>query len=420
MAEGRRLGVVVENVLSNYAYVGLMAGVTLFLTPLYVRWLGAEQWGLVALCITVQAVLFLLDAGLAQVAPREFASAVEDRAAQWQLFVRFRALYGRIALAAFVVGQSAVGWMLADTQFASVAGAELALRLVLCQFALTFLNSAPMALWNGLQEQRRANVRQASFLAGKHALALGMVGGGWASAWAYVLPFVVVGAIEVGLNYRAVRRRYADVAAAKPVESVGSAGLLSRIGGFGVAVLAGMATTQIDRVLMASWLTVDVFGAYAVVVTFGLAFMNLQQPLQKAFLPRVVSAGAGSASTLFWLTAVLCALPCLLVAWQAHRVLVLWLGAELVHPDAARVLAWALVGVALNGLYAADYTRMVAANAWRVVLFINLTILVGQAALLAWAVPRWGMVAGGWSWALCGATQFCLGRWWALREGKGS
>jgi len=416
MADRRSLRVVVENVLSNYAYVGLMAGVTLFLTPLYVRWLGPEQWGLVALCITVQAVLFLLDTGLAQVAPREFASTLGDRAAQWRLFKRFRGLYGRIALVAFVGGQLSVGWMLAGTELAKVDGAEMALRLVLCQFALTFLNSAPMALWNGLQEQRRANVRLASFLMGKHVLALGLVGLLAASAWAYVLPFVLVGLVEVVLNYRTVQRGFADVSGLGEADGEAS-GLLARIGGFGVAVLAGMATTQIDRVLMAVWLPVDVFGAYAVVVTFGLAFMNLQQPLQKAFLPRVVAAGAGSASTLFWLTVVLCALPCLLVAWQAEWVLTAWLGAALVHPDAPVVLSCALVGVAFNGLYAADYTRLVAANAWRVVLFINLTILFGQAALLAWATPRWGMLAGGASWVLCGVVQFCLGRWWAWREG---
>ena len=83
------------------------------------------------------------------------------------------------------------------------------------------------------------------------------------------------------------------------------------------------------------------------------------------------------------------------------------------------VLAWVLVGMALNGMYAADYTRMVAANAWRAVMLINGLILVGQVALLTWATPRWGVEAGGWSWALCGAVQFVGGRCWALRLGEG-
>ena len=90
-----------------------------------------------------------------------------------------------------------------------------------------------------------------------------------------------------------------------------------------------------------------------------------------------------------------------------------------VSAELAVVLSWVLVGMALNGMYAADYTRMVAANAWRVVLGINLLILLAQVIVLWWATPRWGVVAGGWSWALCGAVQFIGGRCWSWRRGDG-
>lgn len=418
MRDGRRWHTLLENVLANYAYVGLMAVVTIFLTPIYVRTLGPSEWGVVALCLTVQAVLFLLDAGLGQVAPREFASVANDRLAQWRLYLRFKGLYARLALLAMLLGQLAVGPLLSSSELAGVASAEWALRLVLVQFALTFANLGPLGLWNGLQQQRLANVRQASFLMAKHGAALLLLLSWKAEAWVYVLPFVVVGLLEVWLNMRRVRLAYADVRVPETTPTP-MTGLLSRVGGFGLAVLLGMATTHADRVLMASMLPVSSFGMYAVVVTFGLAFMNLQQPLQKAFLPRVVAHGGAAASTLFWATLVLCALPCLLVAWQSQWVLELWLGPDKVSAELALVLSWVLVGIALNGMYAADYTRMVAANAWRVVLCINLLILVAQVIVLWWATPRWGVVAGGWSWALCGAVQFVGGRCWSWRRGDG-
>ena len=105
----RRWQTVVDNVLANYAYVGLMAAVTIFLTPLYVRTLGPIEWGVVALCLTVQAVLFLLDAGLGQVAPREFASVTNDRLAQWRLYLRFRGLYAKLALLAMALTMQRLG-----------------------------------------------------------------------------------------------------------------------------------------------------------------------------------------------------------------------------------------------------------------------------------------------------------------------
>ena len=143
----RRWQTVVDNVLANYAYVGLMAAVTIFLTPLYVRTLGPIEWGVVALCLTVQAVLFLLDAGLGQVAPREFASVTNDRLAQWRLYLRFRGLYAKLALLAMALGQLVVGPLLSSSELAGVDSAEWALRLVLVQFSLTFANLGPLGLW---------------------------------------------------------------------------------------------------------------------------------------------------------------------------------------------------------------------------------------------------------------------------------
>lgn len=403
-----------RNVLSNYAYVGLMAVVTLFLTPVYVRTLGAAEWGAVALCITFQGVLFLLDAGLGQVAPREFASVQGDRARQYALYHRFEMVYARGALLTWLLGQALLGWLLPQVSPGISEDGVWAVRLALTQFALTFANSAPMGLWNGLQMQQRANLRQAGFLALKHAGALLCVVGVSAQAWAYVLPFVVVGVVETAFNVFTVHREYRSEAAAwragQGAQAPSLSVLMSHLGGFGVAVLAGMLTSQMDRLMLASRLPLQDFGIYALAVTFGLAFMNLQQPLQKAFLPRVVMA-QGEARHLFWAVALVCGVPCLLVAGWSQEVLQLWLGERGRDPRMAGVLSLVLVGVMFNALYAADYTRLVAANAWRVVLGINGVILVVQWALLTWGLTPWGMRAGGWSWVACGGLQFVLGRW---------
>lgn len=417
MAERQGRWLVWENVLANYAYVGLMALVTLFLTPVYVRLLGPTEWGAVALCITFQSVLFLLDAGLGQVAPREFASVQVDRARQHALYRRFQQIYLTGGLGAWVLGQVLVGWLVPRISPDVSESGMWAVRLILTQFVLTFANSAPMGLWNGLQMQKRANLRQAGFMALKHLGALACVTMLAPAAWAYVLPFVVVGVLETGLNLWTVRHEYRDLHEEGGAAQTPSLGvLLSHVGGFGVAVLAGMLTSQIDRLYLAPRLSLQDFGAYSLAVTLGLAFMNLQQPLQKAFLPKVVAA-QGSAKTLFLATLVVCALPCVVVAAWSAEVLHLWVGQRAVVPDSATVLSLVLVGVAFNGLYAADYTRLVAARAWRPVLGINVLILLVQAALLAWGVALWGMRAGGWSWVACGLMQFSLGRLWFMWKG---
>lgn len=407
--EGRWL--MLENVLANYAYVGLMAGVTLFLTPLYVKRLGPEQWGAVALCMTVQGLLLLLDAGLGQVTPREFALRRDDRPGQWLLFVQILRIYGGVALAVLVFGQGLAGWLV--PRFSAGAGDDAiwAVRLVVCQFVLSFVNSAPTGLWGGLMQQRRANVRLAGFMALKHGLALLLVFNWHATAWAYLLPFAVIGCIELAANLLTVRHEFSDVRSLAPASAAaGPANLLGKIGGFGAAVLVGMMTTQIDRALLASRLHLTEFGVYALVANFALAFMNLQIPLQKAFLPRVVSHGGRSANQLLYAVLVMCVLPCALASMFSTQVLTLWLHDAAIAEKGAPVFSLVLLGVALNGIYGAYYTRLVASNAWRYILMTNVLILIAQAVVLFWGVPSIGMLAGGWSWLVCGAMQCMLGR----------
>ncbi|MGC4062645.1 MAG: oligosaccharide flippase family protein [Aquabacterium sp.] len=408
---------VLENVLSNYAYVGLMAAVTLFLTPVYVRLLGPLEWGAVALCITFQSALFLLDAGLGQVAPREFAAMQSDRRSQYALYLRFRQIYGVGALAAWMLSQLVVDGLVRHLHPEATESGLWAVRLILTQFALTFANSAPLGLWNGLQMQKRVNLRQAGFMALKHAGALACVSYVAPQAWAYVLPFVAVGCVETAFNWWTVRHEYRDqLSSSDEVQVPSLQGLLSHVGGFGIAVLVGMLTSQIDRLYLASHLSLKDFGVYALAVTFGLAFMNLQQPLQKAFLPRVV-ASQESAKALFLSTLVICALPCLLVAWRAQDVLHLWLRTKALGVEAGHLLSLVLVGVAFNGLYAADYTRMVASRAWRPILLINGLILLTQFVILSLLAPAIGMLAGGWAWVACGVMQFALAKVWFARIG---
>lgn len=411
----------IENVLANYGYVGLMALVTLFLTPIYVRLMGPSEWGAVALCITFQSLLFLLDAGLGQVAPREFAALRDDPSALRALYRRFQAIYLTGGLLTWVVGQALLGWLMPLLSPDVSDSGMWAARLILTQFALTFANSAPLGLWNGLQMQKRVNLRQAGFMAIKHAGALICLTALAPTAWSYVLPFVVVGAFETAFNLWTVRREHMQGGSAQRAAEMAPApaftALLSSVGGFGLAVLAGMLTSQVDRLFLAAHLNISDFGAYSLAVTLGLAFMNLQHPLQKAFLPRVVT-DQGAAKVLFVAVSLVCVVPCFVVAAWSEEVLNLWVGPMAMTKDSPAVLSLVLVGVAFNALYSADYTRLVALRAWRPVLAINMVILCFQWAVLTWCADALGMRVGGWSWVICGVTQFLLGRMWFLHKGS--
>lgn len=54
--------------------MGFLAGsYNSFNGSFYLKLLGKEQWGMVAACLSLQGILLLLDAGMSQVMPRDFA-----------------------------------------------------------------------------------------------------------------------------------------------------------------------------------------------------------------------------------------------------------------------------------------------------------------------------------------------------------
>ncbi|MEO8461460.1 MAG: hypothetical protein ABI451_13095, partial [Dokdonella sp.] len=244
------------NLASSYANIVLMALITLLVVPIYVHTLGVSQWGVVALCMTVQGVLFSIDVALGPLMLRDVALAA-SRGRQQDMYRRFLRIYGGFALGLFVLVQLAVfGWQQLPSQAETASSDQLvwALRIVLVQFLFQFSNNAAIGYWNGLERQRFANLRIAAFLLVKHGLALLLVIFWQATAIAYLLPFATVCAIEFLLNYRRVRlddrqvATQADTERAAPVTMAAVAVPEWRgFAAFGIAAGLGVLTTLIDR-----------------------------------------------------------------------------------------------------------------------------------------------------------------------------
>jgi O-antigen/teichoic acid export membrane protein len=396
-----------DDLLSNYSYVGLMALVTLFVLPQYARMLGPEQWGTVALCITIQAFLFSVDQLLGPTMLREVARAAEH-GRQHAAYLRFLRLYALPAFAGFVLG-IAILWML-ERQRAAQGGAMpadlvWALRLALVQALFQFSNNAAIGYWSGLNQQRRANRRLAAFVLLKHGLALTLLVTWGANAVVYMLPFALVSALEFLANHRRIER---DGDAAPAVVGTGHAATEWRdLAGFGAAATLGLITAQIDRAFLSFALPVEQYGVYVLVGSLMLSMLSLQAPIQRAFLPRLTTATDPQliAKAMLKVECALLVLPALLMAAFPETVLLLWLhDAELVRAGAPtfRLL---MLGVALNAVYVPASAMLLHLHRNAAIAAINLTVLGVQLWILAVWTPQVGMVAGAWSWLACGLVQ---------------
>lgn len=402
------------NLGSSYAHVGVMAAITLFVVPIYVRVLGPSEWGIVALCITAQAVLFSIDVALGPLMLRDIARAGRH-GLQKAVHARFLRLYGTIALCALLLGWLAIQglWEAASSD------SHLAwpMRLVLLQFCFQFCNNAAIGYWNGLQQQGHANLRLVIFSLAKHGLALALVLGWQQTALAYLVPFALLSAVEFLVNHHAVRAREAvALPASGPAASTsGEQVAVTRwraFAAFGLASGIGVLSTQIDRIVLSFALDPARYGLYFIVGTLPLSLLHLQVPIHRAFLPRIAIADdpAGSALAMLRVTVLLLVLPILVMALFPEQVLWLWLRDIEIAATGAAPLRLILTGVAMIALYAPMSVLLLSLHRYRTLLLINASVLLAQLLVLAAVTPRFPMLGGALSWVACGLVQV----FWAI------
>jgi O-antigen/teichoic acid export membrane protein len=409
-----------QNVFSNYTAVVWMGLLSLGLIPVYLRVLGPEQWGIVAICMAIQGFMGLLDAGLGQIMPRDMALASADKASQAHVFALFSRSYMTLGLIGFFVGQLAVPYLIAhwfNNGQGLADGTEWVLRLVIAQFFFQFSNNAHAGYWNGLQEQKTANLRLCFFGTAKHMGALAMVSLWSPHALSYLLPFTVVAALEWAWNRHTIRGGLGDVPATVLVwrdfrALAHNAGLLA------AGVLVGMVVSQLDRIVLSRTLDAATYGSYVIVANLGLAFMQLQSPLMRAFFPRVVLAsveGVMPKTRLFSaLVLALCVAPCILIAIAAPWVLDAWLANPKMTLQGTTPLRLILCAVAVNAIYNLLYQRIVAAGENRVVIWINVVVFAIIAPTLYLTASVYGAVAGGLAWLASSFLQLAMGGYWLL------
>lgn len=425
----RRSPALLAELAGGYAHLALGALVSLLLVPAYLRLLGAGQWGIVALCLTLQGLLFMLDAALAPPLLRDVAEAAPQGRAG-PVYASYLRLYALIGVVLFVLGQA----VLSVPQWVPDS-AIVPLRLLLVQFLFQFCNAAAIGYWCGLHQQRRASLRLAAGLLAKHAAALLLLVFWQAQAVSYLLPFALLGMIEFVGNAVAVRRETreaADIAAAPAHATSGAADAALAVDATAVAATATVAAApvrdvatasvtayalaaacmalsgQIDRLVLALRLPAADYGHYFLASTVLLALLQLQLPLLRSYLPRLSAATPGWAVLRAHLGAslLLVALPALLLALCAPVVLRLWLGDAALATALAPTLRLLLCAAALLAACAPFSAWLLSRKA-----HAALTIAAGLAVLLQAALLLWlpaSLALGGIAWIAGAALQLVL------------
>ena len=400
-----------------------MGVISLAFIPIYFRELGSEQWGVVAICVALQALFSLLDAGLAQIMPRDVARVSVDQRDRLKVYKVYAHSYILLGLTGFLLAQLAIPWLTAhwfsDGKEFSFYD-RLAFHFVMVQFLFQFANNANTGFWNGVQSQGLANWRLCFFGTLKHVSAVLLVLVWQPTALAYLIPFVVIAVVEYWFNYRLIMLGFKGVNVPPP-QYQDYLKLIKEAGFFLVGVLLGMLASQMDKMVLTHYVSSASFGVYAVVLSLGLAFMQLQAPLVRAFLPKITADDQSKEKRSFFHLAigitVFCVLPCIIFGLASSVVLQFWIGNPQVTNEGSFALRMIFFGVALNALYQLVYQKLLIQNKGAVIVKINSLIMLITVPILIFSSTKIGISAGGVYWFLMCLLQLVFGILW-LRFSK--
>lgn len=379
------------NVIANFAGQGSATLIQLAITPVYIRWLGVEAYGLVGLQIALLTLSQALDFGISPTVNRELArhSAVSHDPDEARDFVRtlevaYWLIGCGIGLAICAVAPYlSTHWL--QSSSLSVATVEKSIKimalLIAAQWPLSFYQAGLL----GLQRHRSLNIaRVAATVAaaiGGYILVVKVPSITVFFWWQTAVHLVHVGLVA-GLLWHWLPR---SVRAARiRLEAVRHTGRFAA--GMAVITVTAIVLAQLDRIVLSRIVPLEQFGYFVIGALIGYGPAALARPVFMSIFPRfsalVASHDRAALNDLYrgaWRLMMVLIVPgAAVIAVFSRELLLVWTRSFAVAHAAAPIAAVLVVGTVLNGLMNVPFALQLAHGWTRLAARVNL-LLIGIA-----------------------------------------
>ncbi|MFC5577213.1 lipopolysaccharide biosynthesis protein [Lysobacter niabensis] len=416
-----------RNMAAGMANSVVLVLINLIALPFYLRFLGMEAYGLIGFYATLQAVLQVLDLGLAPTVSREIAHGAEtgQQRRSASLLRTLGVVYVGVAVAIAAIVASIAPWIGAHWLQAKALPEATVAQAV----ALMGVNLAcrwPISLYHGALVGAHRLARSAATSMTINILAaittLSVLAWGVRSIQAFFVVQAGFGLLQA-IVLRVLARRAVGERGA-PYDF----GDLKRVGHFsawmGGVAIGGLLLTQVDKLVLSRTLDLATFGHYVLATLVVSGLQVLTTPLFSALFPKLSALLARGdivsleylydAGTRLFATA-LFAIAFLLV-FQVGALLDIWLRNPALSADVAPLVAWMAIGMSLSGIMYFPYTLQLAAGKPRLAFFTTLVLLLVMLPLVILLAVRFGARGGAWAWAILGVLHVLLGTWLTGRK----
>ncbi len=412
-----------RNLIAGLANSIWSALIALAVVPFYLKYLGIEAYGLIGFFITTQALLSILDMGMAPTINREVArcSASGDLREAGKLLHTLAVVYWcmatAIALLILLLAPLIAEYWLQSKQLSpqSISHAVMLMGLVVaCRW--------PIGLYQGaLIGAQRLAVSSGINMVMVTIGSLGALG-----VLAFVSPTIEAFFIWqacVGFAYAITMRTAAWQIIGTTKANRFDIGYLRRILKFSLGVgaisLSGLVLTQLDKVILSKTLGLESFGKYMLATMAASSLYILITPIFNTAYPRFSSLVAQDKidellvqyRTSSQLLATMLFPSAMVLALLSQLLIRLWTGNAVLAVDVAPLASLLLIGYALHGVMHMPYALMLAQGETKSMFSIYVSLIVLIVPLTAILSIKYGAIGGALAQLLLFIFYVLMGTW---------
>lgn len=401
----------------------------LLLTPVYVRFLGVESYGLIGFYLSWTAILGILDTGISATAMREIAWLAARPNEEKKIPTLLRSLevvyWGIILILG--LGILVGAWFFGADWFQTKSLSANVVRDALMLMAVSLVAQVPSGIYiaglMGLQRQVECSGLLSLFgtVRGVGAvMVLGMIG---PDVRLFFLWQIVASVFQTGvmrwLLWKKIRiDQYPAKFSVAILQSV-----KAFAGGMFLITAISIMITQMDKMILSRVVPLEMFGFYMLAWSVASGLSRIATPLIQAFSPRfteLVSKGddealAKQVRLASQLLSVLILPPAALIIFLSKPILFAWMGNPTVAVGASPILAVMVVGTVLSCCSYPALSILYSRKQLRQVIITNLTCLLVLLPLLLWANSHFGVIGAAFCWGFYGLTLYVVYQVYGLK-----
>lgn len=416
-----------RNIVANYASQLCVTIIGIITLPLYIKYMGAEAYGLVGFFTMLQAWFNLLDLGLTPTIAREtarFRAGINSTTSYLRLFRALNIIFLSIAF----VGGSALffssnliseNWL----TFKELANQEvqLAIQIMAISVSLRWMTGLYRGVVSGSEKLVWLSIFNSLIAILRFIVVFPVLFYFGAETTVFFTYQLFVAIIEfIGLQYKAITLLPKNTDSQKLGWSLYA---IKPILGFSLTIAFSSSlwviVTQSDRLLMSKLLTLEEYGYFTLAVLVASSIMMVSGPISNAIMPRMAKLEAeGNINELIrvyraatQLVVIIAGSAALILITFSKSILFLWTQNQHIADIAAPVMELYAAGYALVAVGAFPYYLQYAKGKLQLHVLGSVLYALVLIPTLFFSTMHFGMIGAGYAWLSTNILYFLVWSW---------